>query len=519
MHVGHLLTRAARRWPDRPAWLQGDAVVTFREAEERVNRLAHALLALGARPGDRVGMLVPNRPEGLETILAPMKAGMAVVPMNVRLHPTEHAYMLNDAGARILVYDAELREHLAPVRDRLAGVEQFVTIGVPLGGESGFEAVMAGRPAGPPNVAVAPDDLAWLFYTSGTTGRPKGAMLTHRNLLAMVQLFLLDLNPAVETDVLLHAAAITHGSGLAMFHHVARGAANAFPATRSFDPPRIFEAIERYRVTTMFLAPTMVHLLAQHAARERHDLSSLHTILYGGGPMYVEQQQAAIRAFGPILTQLFGQGEAPMCCTALRKEEHLAGDDPVRRRRLASAGRETTAVHLRVVDEVDRDVPVGETGEIVVRGDLVMKGYWNRPDATAETLRNGWLHTGDVGHVDGDGYVYITDRRKDLIISGGANVYPREVEEVLCAHPAVYEAAVIGVPDETWGESVKALVVLRPGAEATAAQLIEHCRRHLASYKKPRSVEFLPELPKNAYGKILKRELREPFWTGHERRV
>jgi acyl-CoA synthetase (AMP-forming)/AMP-acid ligase II len=518
VHIGHLLTRAARRWPDRPAWIQGDLVVPFREAEARVNRLAHALLAL-ARPGDRVGMLVPNRAEGLETILAPMKAGMGVVPMNVRLHPGEHAYMLDDAGARVLVYAAELREHVARIRSRLATVERFVSIGAPAPGDLGFEDLMAGQPDDPPGVAIDPEDLAWLFYTSGTTGRPKGAMLTHRNLLAMVQLFLLDLNPAVETDVLLHAAAITHGSGTAIFHHVARGAASAFPATRSFDPPRIFEAIERYRVTTMFLAPTMIHLLTEHPARTRHDLSSLHTIFYGGGPMYVEQQQAAVRAFGPIFVQLFGQGEAPMCCTSLPKAEHLAGDDPVRQRRLASAGRETTGVRLRVVDEHDRDVPAGQAGEIVVRGDLVMKGYWNRPEATAETLRGGWLHTGDVGHLDEDGYVYITDRRKDVIISGGANIYPREVEEVICAHPAVSEVAVIGVPDDTWGESVKALVVLRPGAAATADDIVEHCRRALASYKKPRSVEFLPALPKNAYGKVLKRELREPYWAGRARRV
>jgi long-chain acyl-CoA synthetase len=344
-------------------------------------------------------------------------------------------------------------------------------------------------------------------------------MLTHRNLLAMVDLFLLDLNPAVETDVLLHAAAITHGSGTALFHHIARGAASAFPATRSFDPPMIFEAIERYRVTTMFLAPTMVHMLTQSPARTGYDVSSLHTIFYGGGPMYVEQQQAAVRAFGPIFVQLFGQGEAPMCCTSLPKHEHLAGDDPVKQRRLASAGRETTSIRLRIVDEDDRDAPAGQPGEIVVRGDLVMKGYWNRPDATAETLRNGWLHTGDVGHADEDGYVYITDRKKDMIISGGSNIYPRELEEVICTHPDVYEVAVIGVPDEKWGEMVKAVVVPRPGATVTEAEIVEHVRKAVASYKKPQSVEFVPELPKNAYGKVLKRELRERYWTGRPRRV
>jgi len=519
MHIGHLLTRAALRWPERPAWLQDERVITFRQAEARVNRLAHAVAQLGATAGDRIGMLLPNCSQGLETILAPMKGRMAVVPMNIRLHPDEHAYMLNDAGARVLIYGAEFRQHLDTIRARLTTVEHYICVGDPARGDLDFDELMQGQPATPPQVAIEPDDLAWLFYTSGTTGRPKGAMLTQRNLLTMVELFLLDINPAVATDVLLHAAAITHGSGCAVFHHIARGAASAFPATRSFDPPTIFEAIQRYRVTTMFLAPTMVHMLTQSPARAHYDLSSLHTIFYGGGPMYVEQQQEALRAFGPIFVQLFGQGECPMCITSLRKEEHVTAGDPVRQRRLGSAGRETTGVRVRVVDDDDRDLAAGEHGEIVIRSDLVMQSYWNQPEATAETLRNGWHHTGDVGFLDEDGYLYITDRKKDLIISGGANIYPREIEEVLCAHPSVLEVSVVGVPDEKWGESVKALVVTRPGMTVTEAEIVEYCRRGLASYKKPSSVEFLDELPKNAYGKILKRELRERYWIEHTRRV
>ncbi len=519
MHIGHLLTRAALRWPERPAWLQDERVITFRQAEARVNRLAHALAQLGATAGDRIGMLLPNCSQGLETILAPMKGGMAVVPMNIRLHPDEHAYMLNDSGARVLIYGEEFRPHLDAIRRRLTTVEHCICVGEPARGDLGFDELMEGQPETPPQMAIEPDDLAWLFYTSGTTGRPKGAMLTQRNLLTMVELFLLDINPAVTTDVLLHAAAITHGSGCALFHHLARGAASAFPATRSFDPPMIFEAIQRYRVTTMFLAPTMVHMLTQSPARAHYDLSSLHTIFYGGGPMYVEQQQEALRAFGPIFVQLFGQGECPMCITSLRKEEHVTAGNPVRARRLASAGRETTGVRVRVVDDDDHELAAGEHGEIVIRSDLVMQGYWNQPEATAETLRNGWHHTGDVGFLDEDGYLYITDRKKDLIISGGANIYPREIEEVLCTHPSVLEVSVVGVPDEKWGESVKALVVTRPGLTVTEAELIEHCRRGLASYKKPATVEFLDALPKNAYGKIVKRELRERYWRDHTRRV
>jgi acyl-CoA synthetase (AMP-forming)/AMP-acid ligase II len=519
MNVGHLLTRAAQRYPDCPAWREGDLAITFREAESRVNRLARALLTLGGQPGDRVAMLLANSCRGLETLLAPMKAGMAVVPLNIRLHPSEHQYMLNDSGAFALVYGQEFSEHLAQIRPGLTTVKHFVCVGGRAGADPGYEDLLRDQRETPPEPAIDPDDLAWIFYTSGTTGHPKGAMLTHRNLLTMAEQFLLDINPARPGDVLLHGAPITHGSGLSIFHHIAAGAASAFPATRAFDPPAIFAAVQRHRATTMFLVPTMINTLLASPTRGQYDLSSLHTIFYGGAPMYVETLLEAVRAFGPIFVQLFGQGEAPMTCTSLPKDEHLAGDDPVKLARLASAGRETTGMRVRVVDDADREVAAGQMGEIVVRGDLVMKGYWGKPEATAETLRGGWLHTGDIGSLDGDGYLYITDRKKDMIISGGANIYPREVEEVLCRHPAVFEVAVIGVPDEQWGEAVKALVVTREGPRVTEAEIIEHCQRHLASYKKPQSVEFLHALPKNAYGKVLKRELRDRYWAGRQRQV
>ncbi len=519
MHVGHFLTRAALRYPDRPAWRERDLTITFREAESRVNRLAHALLSLGAEPGDRIAMLIPNCFQGLETILAPMKAGLAVVPMNIRLHPTEHEYMLNDSGAKILVYGEEFRDHLAQVRGNLTSIKHTICVGRGAPGDLAYDHVLDGQRDAAPDLAIEPDALAWLFYTSGTTGHPKGAMLTHRNLITMAEQFLLAINPARSDDVLLHAAPITHGSGCSIFHHIAVGAASAFPATRSFDPPKIFEAIQRYRATTMFLVPTMINVLLASPDKAKYDLSSLHTIFYGGAPMYVEQLLEAVRTFGPIFVQLFGQGEAPMTCTSLPKEEHLAGDDPVKLKRLVSAGRETPGVRVRIVDGEDRDVPAGQMGEIAVQSDLVMKGYWRKPEATADTLRSGWLHTGDIGSLDEDGYLYITDRKKDMIISGGSNIYPREIEEVICQHPAVFEVAVIGVPDEKWGESVKALVVPREGQRLTEAEIIEHTKRHLASYKKPHSVEFLPALPKNAYGKVLKRELRDRYWAGRQRKV
>ncbi len=519
MNAGYFLTRAAERYPARPAWIDAERVVTFRQAADRVGRLAQALASLGGQPGDRVGLLMPNCPEGLEAILASIQAGMAAVPMNIRLHPDEHAYMLNDSGAFALIAGAEFRSHVSRMRERLETVKHFIFTGPEDGEGLGYESLIERQASAASGPAIEAEDLAWIFYTSGTTGHPKGAMLTHRVLITMAEQFLLDIDTAVPTDVLLHAAPITHGSGLSMFHHLARGSASAFPAVRSFDPVGIFEAIQRYRATTMFLVPTMINMLLGSPERARFDLSSLKTVFYGGAPMYVEQLTEALRVFGPIFVQVFGQGEAPMTCTSLPKDEHVTNGDPVKLRRLGSAGRATTAVEVRIVDDDDRRVPPDTLGEIVVRGDLVMKGYWNKPEATAETLRGGWLHTGDIGSLDPDGYLYITDRKKDMIISGGSNIYPREIEEVICQHPAVFEVSVIGVPDDKWGEAVKALVVLRPGESATEALLIEHCKRHLASYKKPQSVEFLPVLPKNAYGKVLKRELRDRYWANRRRKV
>ena len=519
MHVGHLLTRAAQRYPDRPAWLQGGRSISFGDAEDRVNRLANALLALGGQPGDRVAMLLSNCYQGLETILAPMKAGMAVVPMNVRLHPREHQYLLNSSGAFALVYGQEYHDHLAQIRSTLETVKHFICVGEDPGDDLGYKALLESTSPRLPDPFIDLDDLAWIFYTSGTTGVPKGAMLTHRNLLTMAYSFLTDINPAAPGDVLLHGAPITHGSGLSMFHHIACGAANAFPDTRSFDPPKVFAAIQRYRATTMFMAPTMINVLMTSPDRERYDISSLHTVVYGGGPMYTEHMVEALGIFGNIFVQIFGQGEAPMAITALPKEEHHLDGDPIRLRRLASAGREVAGVRVRVVDEQDRDVPTGELGEIVARSDLVMKGYWNNSQATAETLRGGWLHTGDLGYLDSEGYLYITDRKNDMIISGGANIYPREVEEVIARHHAVAEVVVFGVPDPKWGEAVKAIVVPQQGIQGTADDIINFCRANLASYKKPQSVEFLTSLPKNAYGKVLRRELRDRYWAGHERKV
>ncbi len=519
MHVAHLVHRSAQRFPDRPLWLDFDKTITYREGSQRLNQMANALLGLGNQ-GDRVAILSSNRFEAYEVYLAAMNAGMAAVPLNPKSHQTDHAFVLNDSKARFVVFSPEYSEALNTIRQDLAGVEYWIEMDAGTSAATlSYDALLAQGSSELPPVTIEPDSLAWLFYTSGTTGKPKGAMETHRNLLTMVQQFrqtlLADTN---EFDVMLHLAPIAHGTASVGLAHLAAGAAQTFPISKSFEPEKVFELIERLKVTASFLAPTMVQMLLQSQTAHRYNLSSLKNVIYGGGPMYVEVLRKAIEIFGPVFSQIYGQGEAPMTCTGLHKSEHRL-DDPIAYTRLGSAGREMPGVMVRTVDADGQQVAAGTPGEVIIRSDLVMPGYWNRPDATAEALKNGWLHTGDVGYLDHEGYLFITDRIKDMIISGGANIYPREVEEVLLQHPAVAEVCVIGVPDEQWGESVKAVVVLDPERTATAEELIAFARERMASYKKPKTVDFVASLPKSAFGKVLKRELRAPYWTDAARTV
>ena len=317
----------------------------------------------------------------------------------------------------------------------------------------------------------------------------------------------------------MHAAPLSHGSGLYGIPNVAKGAANVILHTKSFEPKAVFETVARRRVTNMFVAPAMIKRLVTSPEIGRYDLSSIRCINYGGAPIYEEDLKEAVRKMGRVFVQLFGQAESPMTITYLRKEEHLLEGNEKQMKRLTSAGIPRTDVEVKIFDSKDQELPPGEMGEIVVRGEVVMKGYWRNPEATAETMRGGWLHTGDLGIMDERGYFYILDRAKDMIISGGENIYSREIEDVIIKHPAVYEVAVIGVPDEKWGEAVKAIVSLREGKKATGEEIIDFCKQHLASYKKPKSVDFIEAIPKNPYGKVLKRELREKYWAGEARRV
>jgi long-chain acyl-CoA synthetase len=347
--------------------------------------------------------------------------------------------------------------------------------------------------------------LAWLFYTSGTTGRPKGVMITHRNLLALTLSYTADLDVIAPGDTLLHAAPMSHGSGLYILPHVAHAALNAASESGSFDPVEVHDLIRMHRGVTIFAAPTM---LKRMVGAEGRDLSNLKTIVYGGGPMYVADCRRALARYGYRLAQIYGQGEAPMTITVMSKALHAASDHPQYERRLASVGHAFTGVEIRVVDAIDRPLPAGETGEILVRGDVVMHGYWQNADATAETLRGGWLHTGDLGVLDEEGFLTLKDRSKDVIISGGVNIYPREVEEALLRHPCVAEAAAIGEPDPEWGERVVAFIAVKPEATVSERELDALCLEHMARFKRPRRYHFIDALPKNMTGKVLKMELR-----------
>ena len=512
MNIGQFLAQAAERHPDQPALVRGDRKASYAETNARVNALAAGLQTLGVASGDRVGVIMHNSPQLIESFFAIWKAGACAVPLNARFRAGEVSYHLDDAEASAIVFGEEFRAMMADLADQLRTTRCFVCTGNPGKGQVSYEELIESHEGGRDvRVNTSGDDLAWLFYTSGTTGKPKGAMLTHENLAFMAVNWVADLMPLEPEDVGLHAAPLTHGAG---FHSIAltlKGAQQVLLDPHRFDPENLCAAVEKHRVTNTWLVPTQIKILLNYVGLEKWDLSSLKWVVYGGSPMYVEDLKAAIRRIGPVFVQLYGQGETPMTGTYFRAQEHqLKGPES---RRLASCGHVRSGIELRILDENDEEVPRGAVGEICVRGPSVMKGYWRRPEATAAALRGGWLHTGDVARMDEDGYVYIMDRTKDMIISGGTNVFPREVEEVLLDHPAVSEACVIGVPDVLWGEAVKAVIVLDNGARATEEEIIGFVGERIAGYKKPKSVDFTDALPKSAYGKILKRELRDKYRT------
>lgn len=505
MNIGQLLARAARTFPDHPAVSQGGQVwASYSQLMNRVARMASALLGeLGLVPGDRVAMAMSNCPQYLEVRYALWYAGLAAVPMNAKLHAREFAFMLSDSGARACFATPDLTDTVAPLVDELAYLDRVIEVG------SSDYLSLASATQTMDMYACAPDDVAWLFYTSGTTGQPKGVMISHRNLLIATQSYLTDVDRIEPGDCIVHAAPMSHGSGIYDMPHVLKAANQVIPVSGHFDPQEVFDLCSKWTGVTMFLAPTMVQRLVSHARDFSPDLSGLKTIVYGGGPMYVADIQEALIVMGPRFVQIYGQGEAPMTITALSREHINDASHPRYLERLASVGIAQSSVEVIVADTEDRPMPVGEVGEILVRGDVVTRGYWGNPQASAETLRNGWLHTGDVGTLDQDGFLTLRDRSKDLIISGGSNIYPREVEEVLLHHPAIAEVSVVGRTQPEWGEEVVAFVVFHAQSRATGQELDAFCLERIARFKRPRHYRFVDSLPKNNYGKVLKTELRD----------
>jgi long-chain acyl-CoA synthetase len=496
MNLANSLKRIALMDPRRPALFEGARQVrNYGELADRAARLATAFFAAGLEPGDRIALYMRNHPAYIEVMYAAWWAGLVIVPLNAKLHLREAQWILDHAQARWAFVTADIGAGLrAP----------DCTIDVT---GAAYETLFAQPPS--EVVPRAPDDLAWLFYTSGTTGKPKGVMLTHRNLMTMGLTYFVDVDPVDPRDAILYAAPMSHGAGIYAIPHVMAGARHVVPASGGFDSAEIFELSRTVGRLSMFAAPTIVKRLVDHAAATGTDCSGFKTIVYGGAPMYAADIERAIQVMGPRFVQIYGQGESPMVITALARS-HLADTaHPRHAERLASVGVAQTPVEVRVADPAGRPLPFGEIGEVLVRGDTVMAGYWRDADASATALRDSWLFTGDMGSMDADSFLTLKDRSKDVIISGGSNIYPREVEEVLLLAPGVAEVSVVGMHDAEWGEIVVAFVVPRSGHALDPAVLDAVCLEHIARFKRPKRYEIVAALPKNNYGKVLKTALRD----------
>jgi len=503
VNLAALLGKAARTWGDRPALALGGSLVSdYTETASRVGRLAGGLRdSLGLAPGDRVAIAMKNCPAYSDVLFAAWHAGCTAVPMNAKLHENEFAYMLEHSGANVCFVTGDLAETI-----HAAAAQAGTDVRIIDTADKDYQALFSSDGASLQD--VSPDDVAWLFYTSGTTGRPKGAMLTHRNLLMMTVGYYGDVDQLGPGETILHAAPMSHGSGLYILPYVAKGACQLIPESGGFEPAEVLNLFRTYPEVGCFFAPTMVTRLINAPQIGDYNPADLKTIVYGGGPMYAEDCLKALDILGPKLVQIYGQGESPMTITALSRDAHSDTAHPRYLERLASVGTARTDLEVRITDKDDNPLPAGEIGEVCVRGDVVMRGYWDNPDASAESLKGGWLHTGDMGVLDADGFLTLKDRSKDVIISGGSNIYPREVEEVLLRHPDVLEVSVVGEPHADWGEAVIAFVVPRPGGAPVEAELDQLCLDNIARFKRPKAYHLIDALPKNNYGKVLKTELR-----------
>lgn len=502
MNLASWLHSRALLSPDSPALFTGNRqCADYRQFAQQASALAlHLQQRHGVGPGDRIALYMANRVEYLILMYASWWLGAVVVPVNYKLHLKEAAWIAHNAESSVLFSDSG---------------DCFAAEDLPQGCvEIGVDALISGLhpddgKALPPPLALDPHQLAWLFYTSGTTGRPKGVMLTHENLMAMSLCYSVDVDDVSPHDACLYAAPMSHGAGLYNLIFVRVGARHVVPASRGFDGAEILGLAKELDNVTMFAAPTMIKRLVQQARNTENPGQGIKSITFGGGPMYSADLVEALDVLGPKFIQIYGQGESPMTISAVPREIISDREHPEWMKRLGSVGFAQSCIELRVVDKELNDVPVGTCGEVVVRGPVVTQGYWRNPEATAETVVDGWLRTGDIGYLSKDGFLTLTDRSKDVIISGGTNIYPREVEEVLARHDKVFEVSVVGAPHDEWGEEVVAVIVSRDGQEIAPAELDDWCKAEIASFKKPKRYIFRAEMPKNSYGKILKTELRQ----------
>ena len=493
MNLAHWLERTAIRHPQRPAvFIGADVAMTYGALLDQARHLAGGLVGLGVGAGDRVAVFMKNQPEYLVVKYAVWLIGAAIVPINAKLHPAEVAWIHENSGSKLLFASEGSAE--------VPGVASIEVGGADYNGMMRSDAFYG-------IVERSDDDLAWLFYTSGTTGRPKGVIITHGMLMAMALAYYADVDQVRAEDFTLYAAPMSHGAGLYSLMHVQAGAGHVFPRSGGFDPLEIFDLAGHFGSVHMFAAPTMITRMTRAAKAAGASGEGLRTVVYAGGPMYLADIVEAVDQFGPIFVQIYGQGECPMAITALSRHDVANRSNPDWQARVASVGRAQSVVEVAIGDENGHPLATGNTGEIMVRGAPVMPGYWQNPLATAKTLKDGWLMTGDVGRMDAAGYVTLVDRSKDLIISGGTNIYPREVEEALLTHPAVAEVAVVGQSEADWGEIVVAFVVRTDAVDET--ELDAHCLAQIARFKRPKKYVWVDDLPKNNYGKVLKTELRE----------
>ena len=507
-----IIYRNALLYPDRQAFSYREERVTFNQFNARVNSLIHALWSLGVEKGDVLGILSWNCLEYADVYGAAMKGGFIASPFNPRLQADELEYLINYSEAKTLFVGPELWETVNELQSRIPHVKNYVSFEgagpdmVPHGD------LLRAHPKKEPDIKVAEEDPVVIFYTSGTTGVPRGALYTQGRKMEDTRIFVqeLALDPTDKHVMIVPLFHVAGGSFLWAFFYAA--ACNLIMPQRSFDPAATLQAIQDEKVTAIHIVPTHLVAMFSFPDFEKYDLSSLKRMWYAGSPMPTEILRKGMEIFGPIFMQAYGQSESGPNVTFLPTRYHQVLDRPPEEQRvLGSIGQPCMGVHVRVVDEKNRDVKPGEVGEIVAQSKSIMVEYWRKPDETQDTLVDGWLHTGDMGYYDETGFIYLVDRKKDMIVSGGENIYPREVEEILYQHPAVQEAAVIGIPDPYWVEKVHAIIVLKEGKSANEKELIDFCRERLAHFKAPKSVEFTDSLPKNPQGKILKRELRKRY--------